>query len=315
VRLLGWRNEMIVSGSSEQRIGAIARHQRGRASRDQLIAAGLSAGAIQRRVRRGSLIREHPSVYVVGHVPAAPFGPETAALLSVRDGAVLSHHSAAALWAIGPPDPGGQVHILLKGGWAGRRRGVRIHRTAVLDTRDIRVRHGLPVTSPARTLLDQAGLCAERQLERLFTEAIVQHLVTPADLEAVVAQGRGRTGRRVLRALLDDELDPTLNRSDGEKRMMALIRMAQLPEPIVYAKLYGFEADFYWPAHRVVVEVDSYGFHTTRWAYERDRRKDAVLRAHGLAPLRFSWRQITEDPFVVIAQVAQAIARGGAPPA
>jgi very-short-patch-repair endonuclease len=242
-------------------------------------------------------------------------GPETGALLSVRDQAVLSHHSAAALWEIGPADSRGQVHILLEGGWAGRRRGVRIHRTAVLDARDIRIRHGLPVTSPARTLLDQAGICTERQLERLFTEAIVQHLVTPADLEDVIARGRGRTGRRVLRALLDDELDPTLNRSDGEQRMMALIRMAQLPEPIVYAKLYGFEADFYWPAHRVVVEVDSYGFHTTHWAYERDCRKDAVLRAHGLPPLRFSWRQIAEDPFVVIAQVAEAIARGGPPPA
>ncbi len=289
--------------------------QRGRASRAQLHAIGLTDGAIQRRLRRGSLVREHPSVYLIGHAAPVLLGPETGALLWAPEGAVLSHHSAAALWEIGPPDPGGHVHILVEGGWAGHRSGVSIHRTAVLDTRDSRIRYGLPVTSPARTLIDQAGICTERQLERLFTEAIVQHLVRPADLEDVIARGRGRTGRRVLRALLDAELDPTLNRSDGEKRMMALIRMAQLPEPILYAKLYGFEADFYWPDHRVVVEVDSYGFHTTRWAYERDRRKDAVLRAHGLPPLRFSWHQITEHPFVVIAQVAEAIARGGAPSA
>ena len=70
--------------------------------------------------------------------------------------------------------------------------------------------------------------------------------------------------------------------------------------------------DFYWPAHRVVVEVDSYGFHTTRWAYERDCRKDVVLRSHGMPPLRFSRRQIRDEPLLVITQVAQAIAAAGA---
>ena len=70
--------------------------------------------------------------------------------------------------------------------------------------------------------------------------------------------------------------------------------------------------DFYWPAHRVVVEVDSYGFHTTRWAYERDCRKDVVLRSHGMPPLRFSRRQIRDEPLLVITQVAPAIAAAGA---
>jgi very-short-patch-repair endonuclease len=310
VAILGSRNKIVVSGSREQRIAAIARHQRGRVSRDQLVAVGLSAGAIQRRLRRGVLLAEHPRVYLVGHVAAVPLGPETAALLSVRDGAVLSHHSAAALWRIGAADR--NIHILVRGGYAGRRSGVKIHRTRLLEAPDIRIRDGLPVTSPARTLLDRAGAMSMRALEHMFTEAVTLKLVSRADLEDIVARGGGRSGCGAVRALLEEESDPAFTRSDGEKRMRALVREAGLPQPLVNAPLHGFEVDFYWPAHAVVVEIDSYGFHTSRWAYERDRDKDAVLRSHGMPPLRFSRRQVRDEPLLVITQVAQAIAAGGA---
>jgi hypothetical protein len=310
VAILGSRNKVTVSGSRDQRIAGVSRLQRGRISRGQLGAIGLSAGAIQRRLRRGTLMREHGTVYLFGHAAAVPLGPETAALLSVRDGAVLSHHSAAALWAIGGADR--NIHILVQGGFAGRRQGVRIHRTRLLDAQDIRIRDGLPVTSPARTLLDNAGRTSMRALEHMFTEAVTQNLVSPADLEDVIARGRGRSGCAALHALLDEEDDPAFTRSDGEKRMRALIREAGLPTPLGNAPLHGFEVDFYWPAHAVVVEIDSYGFHTSRWAYERDRRKDAALRSHGMPPLRFSRRQVRDEPLLVITQVAQAIAAAGA---
>lgn len=303
---------MIVSGTRDQRVAAIAQHQRGRVSRAQLVAVGLSAGAIQRRLRRGSLIREHPSVYQVGHAPTTRLGPETGALLSIRNGAVLSHHSAAALWQIGPADR--QIQVLVRGGSGGRRAGVKVHRTALLDARDTHVRDGLPVTSPARTLLDCAGATSTRQLERMFTEALTLKLVTPADIEDVLAGSRSRTGQGALRALVDAEVLPAHTRSVAEERLLELIRRAQLPEPLVNAALHGFEVDLYWPAQGVVVEVDSYGFHTTRWAYERDCRKDAVLRGHGLHPTRFSARQVRDEPLLVIAQVAGALAGAVDPP-
>ena len=308
--MLGSRNDMIVSGTRDQRLGTIARQQRGRASRVQLHAIGLSDGAIQRRVRRGAMLREHPSVYIVGHAAPVPLGRETGALLWAPDGAVLSHNSAAALWAIGSDDR--QIHVLVPGGWTRHRPGVTVHRTNLLDARDIRIREGLPVTSPARTLLDNAGQNSARVLDRMFTEAVTQNVVSPADLEDVIARGRGRSGCAALHALLDDENDPAFTRSDAEERMRALVRKAGLPAPLVNAALHGFEVDLYWPAHAVVVEVDSYGFHTSRWAYERDCRKDAVLRSHGMPPLRFSRRQVRDEPLLVITQVAQAIAAAGA---
>jgi very-short-patch-repair endonuclease len=310
VRLLGSRNTMIVSGTADQRLAAIARRQRGRASRVQLHAIGLSDGAIQRRVRRGALLREHPSVYIVGHAAPVPLGRETGALLWAPDGAVLSHHSAAALWAIGSDDR--RIQVLVPGGWTRHRPGLTVHRTRLLDARDIRIRDGLPVTSPARTLLDNAGKGSMRALERMFTEAVTQRLVSRAGLEDVIARGRGRSGCAALRALLEDENEPAFTRSEGEKQMLTLVRKAGLPAPLVNAPLHGFEVDFYWPTHRLVVEVDSYGFHTSRWAYERDCRKDAVLRSHGMPPLRFSRRQVRDEPLLVITQVAQGIAAAGA---
>ncbi len=133
-----------------------------------------------------------------------------------------------------------------------------------------------------------------------------------ADLEDVITRGRGRQGCGALRTLLEQESDPAFTRSDAEERMLALVGKAGLPRPLVNAPLHGFEVDFYWPAHAVVVEIDSYGFHTSRWAYERDRRKDAVLRSRGMPPLRFSRRQVRDEPLLVITQVAQAIAAAGA---
>lgn len=127
-----------------------------------------------------------------------------------------------------------------------------------------------------------------RQLEHKFTEAVTRKLVSRADLEDVVGRGSGRTDCGALRVLLEEEDNPAFTRSDGEKRMRAVIRKARLPEPLVNAPLHGFEVDFYWPKHAVVVEIGSYGFHTSRWAHDRDRDKDAVLRSYGMPPLRFS---------------------------
>ena len=65
--------------------------------------------------------------------------------------------------------------------------------------------------------------------------------------------------------------------------------------------LHGFEVDAYWPSHGLVVELDGYDFHRTRAAFERDRERDARLRAAGLDVLRFSWRQVTRERGAMLA--------------
>ena len=58
----------------------------------------------------------------------------------------------------------------------------------------------------------------------------------------------------------------------------------------------------------LVVEVDSYAFHSSRRAFERDRRKQAELQGLGFEVLRFTWLQITERPEWVVAQIAARLA-------
>jgi very-short-patch-repair endonuclease len=54
-------------------------------------------------------------------------------------------------------------------------------------------------------------------------------------------------------------------------------------------------------AGNLVVETDGYRHHRTRAAFERDRARDTVLAAAGYRTLRFSYRQLTEDPRAVVA--------------
>ena len=91
--------------------------------------------------------------------------------------------------------------------------------------------------------------------------------------------------------------------------MLALIRSAQLPGPAVNCRVHGYEVDFYWAREHFVLEVDGFRFHSTRRAFEHDRRKDADLRAAGVETMRVTWRQMGRKPFAIVARMARAMTR------
>lgn len=139
------------------------------------------------------------------------------------------------------------------------------------------------MTSPARTLLDLADLLIGRDLERVFDEMLVQRLVRIFEVVELLQRATGRAGGPLLAALLERQRGPVFTRSEAEERFLALIRGAQLPEPEVNVRIHGYAVDFLWRSQRLVVEIDGFRFHSTRSAFEHDRRKDAALRAAGLA--------------------------------
>jgi very-short-patch-repair endonuclease len=103
--------------------------------------------------------------------------------------------------------------------------------------------------------------------------------------------------------------EPAHTRSEAERRVLELIRAARLPEPRANARAGGYEVDLLWPEAALVVEVDGYAFHSTRSAFERDRRRDADLHATGYLVLRVTWTQIVDDPAVLVASLALAYGR------
>jgi very-short-patch-repair endonuclease len=230
-----------------------------------------------------------------------------AAILACGAGAVVSHLSAAHLWALLPyPAKPRPIHVTVSGRHP-RHRGIRVHRVGRLDPRDVRTCGRIPATTPARTILDLAGTEPHRAFERALAEALAQRLVTRRHLEAALERSGGRPGVAVLRATLASEIKPALTRSEAEERLLSLIRSASVPSPEVNARLAEIEVDFLWRAERLVVEVDGFQYHSSRAAFERDRLRDAELQANGYRVIRVTWRQIAMQPEAMLRRIVRAL--------
>jgi very-short-patch-repair endonuclease len=293
----------------ERAIGALARRQHGVVTRTQLIGLGLGTGAIDWRLRTGRLRALQRGVYFVG--PVAPqLAGEMAAVLSCGRGAVLSPRIATSLWRLlPPPTPPGDIEVTVMGRDPGRRPGVRVHRVRRLEPDEVTTFQGIPITTPARTALDLAAIVSARELEQAVAEVQRRGLADPRRLGVLVGRYPTRRGAGLLRRLTRPNERPAITRSQAEERFLALIRDAELPSPEANVMLHGFEVDFLWREERLVVEIDGYAFHADRQAFERDRRRDAELAAHGYRVIRVTWRQLLDAPTVVVARVAQVLAR------
>jgi very-short-patch-repair endonuclease len=268
-------------------IAAVAARQQGVVTTKQLAEAGLGDRAVAHRVSHARLTRIHRGVYRVGPT-SGPYALEMAAVLAT--GGALSHHTAAALWGIRPPHDGPPHVTVAKGSRS--RRGLRVHRSASLNAA---VHLGLPLTTAARTLHDLAPLLHQGELDRAVEEALIRGLTTVEEL----------TTRPALRRATIEE--PQITRSDAERRLRRLIRAAKLPRAVTNTRVAGWEVDAFWPAQKLVVEVDGFAYHGNRAAFERDRRKDAALVAAGYRVVRITWRQLVDEPHVVVALLARLL--------
>jgi very-short-patch-repair endonuclease len=282
-------------------LGGLAERQNGNATRRQALATGMGASAIDGRVRRGYLHRVHRAVYRVGHMAPLEFDREMAAVLACGTRTVVSHGSAAYLWGLAPA-PAGEVHVM--GPDRHSRPGIRVHRSPLTSADATRCR-GVPVTRPARALVDMAAGADSLLLERAVADALRRRLVTRRELEAELTCGR--SGSAGVRAVLDLEKGPALTRSEAERRLLALIRAAGLPAPEHNVRICGSEVDMLWREHGLAVEVDGFAFHSARQAFERHRIRDARLIAAGIRVLRITWRRLTGAPHAVVADLAQSL--------
>lgn len=270
-----------------------------------LEAAGISGNLITLRVATGLLYRHHHGVYLLDPPErASRITLMTAAVEACGPGAVLSHRSAAELWELLPPHKG-HIEVTVVAHNAGDRPDIRRHRVRELDSRDIRTRHGIRVTSPARTVLDNAR---HPLLEELIATGLDSGLVTERQIEASIDRSPTRRGVRRVRGVLSQRGGARLTRSWGERRLLSLIREAGLPVPQTNRLLLGFKVDALWPGLKLVVEVDGYEFHGDRGSFEDDRARDATLVAHGYTVLRFTARQLHDQPLVVLGQLSAALA-------
>ena len=299
------------SRSSDWEIAGLASRQHGVVARSQLARRGLGNSAIDHRIADGRLYPLHHGVYAVGHPLVSRAGGWMAAVLAAGPGAVLSHHAAAALRGIrktsrSTPDVIAPRNV--------DRPRINARRIA-LPPDETAVHRGIPVTTPARTLLDLAETMTRQQLEAAITEAEINRLGSPTSLAALLARHPKGPGTANLRRIVRDTdgLGRTITRSDLEIAFLAFLDDHGLPRPRTNARIPLANGstpmvDAAWHDHRLIAELDSYGIHTTRRNFEEDRARDRALTVEGWRVVRITWRQLRDRRATLAAELTVLLA-------
>jgi very-short-patch-repair endonuclease len=282
-------------------IAELASRQHGVVTRRQLLSAGLTTHEIRHRVRAGGLLREHRGVYRVGHRAPSVEAGYLAAVLACGEDARLSGRAAAHLLELvkgAPPRP--EVTAPLKR----RVEGVTVRRGHVPPA-DRWLHRGIPVTAVARTLTDLAAELPLGDLARACHEAGVRYRTTPAHIATVLARRPRMPGARKLRRIIEGDVHVTL--SELERGFVERLRVEGIALPRMNRPAGAYHVDCRWPAHRLTVELDSYRFHSSRHAWEQDRRRERDARARGDEFRRYTWADVFEHPEPMLADLRRLV--------
>ncbi len=174
-----------------------------------------------------------------------------------------------------------QVTVPTSNGRANRP-GIEVHRSRCLSGGNVTAERGIPVTSPARTLLDLAGILDPSSLARAVERAETLRLFDLPAIRAILAANpTRRSASSLARVLAQYDPDGAVTRSELERLFVELCAAHDLPRPRVNSCIGPYEVDFLWPDRRLIVETDGHATHGTRVAFERDRERDARLMAAG----------------------------------
>jgi hypothetical protein len=289
------------------RLAELAAEEWGVLSTDELRECGLSLNAIAVRVRNGRLHPLYRGVYAVGHDGLPLEGRFLAAVKACGPTAVLSHYSAATLYGLVRWD---DRHPEVTTTTHRTHRGIRAHRSSVLEVQDVTRHKQVPTTTPARTLIDLAATFDYKPLRRAVREA-QRKLVTTGQILTTLDRLGPRRGTANLTKILATGPAPT--RSELEDAVLDLILAGGFQHPDVNVPLTiqgrRLIPDFRWPAQRLVIEADGAEWHDNRLVREDDAERQALLEAHGERVLRVTWAQAVARR----AETSKRIRAAGAP--
>jgi hypothetical protein len=303
----------VTSPPRDLAVAALAAGQHGLVDRGQLGHLGLDRHAIRGRVRRGLLhpVEDCPGVLAVGHPALDPEGLVAAAVLACGAGAVATGEHGEWLWELRPPwlpVPVGPVAVIVPRACGRTPAAARTVRRDLPGCETSR-RRGIPVASVERLIVDAGADRDPWAVERLFDRALVERRTSLPRLEAQLSRAKGQRGAGVLRALLLADARLTgLTRSELEEAFLALLRRAGIPLPELNARLGQDLVDALFAGARLVVELDGARWHGTARRQDQDRRRELRLRAQGLLVVRYTARQVLEEPEAVLADLVGVLA-------
>jgi very-short-patch-repair endonuclease len=221
--------------------------------------------------------------------------------------AVASHRTAAWIWGLLRSRPG--TFHLTAPSRRHRKEKVVVH-FARLEPDDVTAVDGIPVTSPARTVLDLAPDESVRDLGRLLERADERDLLDRRRFEALLARAGGHPGRaKFAAALRGYKPEQATLRSGLERRFRRLVLAAGLPRPQANVVVEGYELDCYWEAEGFAVELDVYATHGSPRSFEADREREDDLLLAGIELIRITDVRLEREPRETIARVAAHLER------
>ncbi len=274
----------------------------------------MSSRQVQARVSSGAWIRVHRGVYRSAVQPSTQEARLFAAILALGPGAAASHRSAVGLWELHGYRPL-IIEVSRPRRWVACQ-GAIVHSAPDLDATHVRIRNGVPVTSPARTLVDLGAVAPSSLVARCMEEWLADRKVAIDELKAAVAghQGRGRRGVGILRRALETRVLVDLRADSGVEALLARVlkrHCVALPElhHVVTVGTVVAELDYAYPDARIAIEVDGYGIHLrSREAFEHDRQRQNELEIAGWRVLRFTSHALHDEPTRVANQVERMLA-------
>jgi very-short-patch-repair endonuclease len=302
-RLLGERSKEV----REAELGRLANKQHGVVGRQQLLGLGFGPDVIKRWLRAGRLHRLHREAYAVGHLRLNQQAHWLAAVLACREGSLLSHRSAAALWGLSRPRGVG-IDVTAPRGRQYRpgRYKIHLHRGRLFDE-DRGERAGIPVTTVARTLFDYAEVVDFQRLEYVWEEADRLKLLRLREVEQVCERGYGRRALKPIRRLLAEARAVARTRSPLEDRFQGFCRHYDLPPHSTNVNVLGKEVDVLWSAAKLIAELDSWEFHSHRAAFQRDRARDTRLLVAGYRTIRVTHDRLDKEASILATEIRELL--------
>jgi hypothetical protein len=289
----------------------------------EAIEAGLSRRQIEWRLRTGLFYRAAPGVLVVGAAPSTWEQQVAISVFGAGTAAVASHRTAAVLWGL-LRTSGGTIEISVRR-WERTHRHHLIHESTDLSPADCTLHRGIPVTTPARTIVDLGAVFAS-SVPEVFQKARRAGLVDLVMVEEVVRRvgRRGRSGTGAARQLIREvRRHPHRTESVAEDMYIDLCRRAGLPEPGAQIDIYDEQgwficrADFGYTDPRLCIFIDGYAFHSEEEPFQKDRTQQNRLSLAGWEFLRFTYADLRDRPSYVVNQVREILSnlrRSSEPP-
>ncbi len=277
------------------------RHQDGVITLEQARASGLSARAVQLRVRSGQWKRCGRGVYFADDRLFTDEARIRATVWSYGVHAAASGLTAARWHGLTQFTPEVLEVTVPRDSHGRRHPGSRVRRRD-LDPVDIVEKRGVRVTAMPLTVVEASA--RSRSGMKLMDNALQRHV----DLNSLWwshLRNKGRTGAPRSRRLLQTASGGA--RSHAERLLHKLLREAGITGWKSNYRVAGYRVDVGFPGPRVAIEVDGYAFHSGAEAFQIDRERQNAIVIRDWQVLRFTWLDLTEYPERVIAVVRAAI--------